>query len=192
MFYLHKPTSDQIEACIARYDDAPFSYSHVGATAGRLPKGYVVDHHRIRLGRGCETYERARKALCAGRMYPHGRVERFPVDEQPRQGSSVAVLSSVLGIWSLHVCRVVYVCQEQGRSDRFAFACGTVGAQVLSGEERFRVEWYHDDGSVWYDLMAFWRPARLEARIGYPLLRHVQKHFAHDSLQAMAEAAAEG
>jgi uncharacterized protein (UPF0548 family) len=56
---------------------------------------------------------------------------------------------------------------------------------VESGEERFQVEWDRDDNSVWYDILAFSRPNRLLIRLGYPVVRRLQKRFARDSAQSM-------
>ncbi len=99
-------------------------------------------------------------------------------------GTTVAVLVSHLGFWSLNAARIVYVIDE---SRRFGFAYGTLIDHAESGEERFSVE-FHDDGSVWYDLYAVSRP-KLFARIGYPIARHLQRKFARDSLVAMRRAA---
>ena len=56
------------------------------------------------------------------------------------------------------------------------------------GEERFRVEWHHADDSVWYDILAFSRPNQMVARVGYPIVRFLQKRFATDSKAAMCRA----
>ena len=52
------------------------------------------------------------------------------------------------------------------------------------------VEWHHDDGSVWYDILAFSRPNHALAKLGKPFSRALQKRFARDSKRAMAKAAA--
>ena len=43
---------------------------------------------------------------------------------------------------------------------RFGFAYGTLREHAESGEERFTVEWSRDDDRVWYDILAFFAPAR--------------------------------
>jgi len=65
---------------------------------------------------------------------------------------------------------------------------GTLADHVESGEERFSVEWRRQDGSVWYDLLAFSRPRHPLAKLGTPMGRALQRRFARDSLQAMARA----
>ena len=60
-----------------------------------------------------------------------------------------------------------------------------------SGEERFTVAW-HEDDAVWYDILAFSRPNHFLARLGYPLVRRLQKRFARDSAAAMKRAVRSG
>lgn len=68
---------------------------------------------------------------------------------------------------------------------RFGFVYGTLPGHVECGEERFQVEWNRNDDSVWYDIFAFSRPNHFLARIGYPIVRRIQKKFASDSAAAM-------
>ena len=56
---------------------------------------------------------------------------------------------------------------------------------VESGEERFQVEWNRSDDTVWYDILAFSRPNHVLTRLGYPIVRRIQKKFARDSATAM-------
>ena len=62
------------------------------------------------------------------------------------------------GFWSLNACRIVYTIDEEGPVVRFGFAYGTLPDHAEQGEERFSVEWHHEDGTVWYDILAFSRP----------------------------------
>jgi len=43
---------------------------------------------------------------------------------------------------------------------------------------------------VWYHVCAFSRPDKLLSRLGYPIVRHLQKRFARDSHAAMERATA--
>ena len=43
----------------------------------------------------------------------------------------------------------------------------------------------HEDDAVWYDILAFSRPNHFLARLGYPLVRRLQKRFARDSASAI-------
>ena len=48
-----------------------------------------------------------------------------------------------------------------------------------------QVEWSADDGSVFYDILAFSRPRQWQARVARPLSRALQRKFARDSKAAM-------
>ena len=78
---------------------------------------------------------------------------------------------------------------EEGPIVRFGFAYGTLPDHAEKGEERFSVEWHHEDNSVWYDILAFSRPNHPLARLGLPLTRRLQRRFARDSKRAMVAAA---
>jgi uncharacterized protein (UPF0548 family) len=47
------------------------------------------------------------------------------------------------------------------------------------------IEWDQSDDSVWYDILAFSRPQHVLARLGYPVVRRLQKKFARDSAAVM-------
>jgi uncharacterized protein (UPF0548 family) len=95
------------------------------------------------------------------------------------------------GFYSLNACRIVYVVDEKGPLTRFGFAYGTLAEHAESGEERFMVEWNRDQDRVWYDILAFSRPKKILARLGYPLSRLLQRQFARASKAAMLQAARE-
>ena len=63
MFLLRQPTEAIVRRFISSQKDLPFSYAEVGATRTGPPAGYSVDHNRIRLGEGRETFMRASDAL---------------------------------------------------------------------------------------------------------------------------------
>jgi uncharacterized protein (UPF0548 family) len=96
----------------------------------------------------------------------------------------VAVLVSHLGFWSLNACRIAYVIEEHGGKEKYGFAYGTLPGHAAIGEERFTVEFDKNDGTVWYDILAFSRPKAL-ARLAYPFTRSLQWRFAKDSKAAM-------
>jgi hypothetical protein len=50
------------------------------------------------------------------------------------------------------------------------------------------MEWHERDNAVWYDILAFSRPRQLLARLGYPLVRRLQRRFGRDSAAAMRRA----
>lgn len=63
--------------------------------------------------------------------------------------------------------RVIFLSEDERR---VAFALGTVGGSVVSGEELFAIEW-RDDDEVWLELRAFDRATRLFGRMFSGLIR---------------------
>src|SRR6266550_2727896 len=167
MFLRRKPSDKVINQFISSQQDLPFSYEQVGATKSQprdLHGDYIVDHNRIMLGEGEETYRRAVAALRSWHQFDLGWVTVVPPGKPVEAGTTVAVLANVFG-----------------------FCYGTLPDHIESGEERFTVEWCTDD-SVWYDLYAFSRPKHPLVRIGFPITRMLQKRFVRDSLAVMGAA----
>jgi uncharacterized protein (UPF0548 family) len=190
MLTLQKPSVEDVRRFILRQADHDFSYPFVGATQGTPPAGYDVDHNRIQLGTGRNTFERAKAALCRWEMFNLGWVQRHWPDALITANSTVAVMAHVCGLWITNACRIVHVREETGLVDMCGFAYGTLPAHVARGEERFLVQWDHREDSVWYDLLAISQPRHILARAGYPYMRHLQRCFARDSLRAMRHATA--
>ena len=187
MFLLRKPNEEVIRQFISSQHDSDFTYGHEGATRTEPPAGYTVDHNRIRLGEGKETYERAIAALRSWKHFDLGWVRIVPPGKAVEVGTTVAVEAKTFGFWSLSACRIVYVIDEKEPVRKFGFAYGTLKDHVERGEERFTIEWHKDD-SVWYDIYAFSRPHHPMVRLAFPLARRLQKRFARDSLAAMVMA----
>ena len=104
-------------------------------------------------------------------------------------GTVVGVLGRHFGLWSLNARRIVYVIEEQASLlRRYGFAFGTLPGHVERGEERFTVGWHRAEGSVWYEVFAFARPAHPLAKVGLPFVRLIQRRFAAASLRVMAAA----
>ncbi len=188
MLSLRKPSVDSIRRFLAEQSVLDFSYSAVGETAMTPPARYAVDRTRIRLGEGEGVFHSAKAAM---RRWEHFRlswVEAWSPDTPIQPGEVVAVMGRAIGLWWLNSCRIVYVVDESGQTSKFGFAYGTLPGHVESGEERFLTEWNHRDDSVWYDILAFSRPNHILIRLGYPLVRRVQKRFGKDSALAMFRA----
>ncbi|MGI9048777.1 MAG: DUF1990 family protein, partial [Rubrobacteraceae bacterium] len=167
--------------------DAPFSYEEVGASREGAPPDYTVDHNRVKLGSGEETFVRAVEALRHWKMFDLGWV-RAVAPGPPEVGRTVGVLARHYGFWSLNACRVVYLIEDEKEGlRRYGFAYGTLPEHGERGEERFTIEWNRNDGSVFYDIYAFSRPKHPLARVGYPASRLLQGRFARDSKRAMVE-----
>lgn len=189
MFLLSKPTRELVSQFISAQHALPFSYSEVGATQDGAVSGYTVDHNRIQLGHGEETYQRAISALRSWKQFDLGWVSIVPSDTPVEVGRTVAVQAKKFGFWSLSACRVVYVIDEREPVTKFGFAYGTLPDHVECGEERFTIEWHKTtDNSVWYDIYAFSHPQHPMVKLGRPIARRLQKRFARESLVTMLRA----
>ena len=188
MFFRRQPSADEVRQFIASQQNLPFSYSEVGQTQNDPPAGYQLDHNRIRLGDGLQTYQRAVLGLRSWKQFDLGCLRVVPESQPIEVGTTVAVRANVFGFWSLSAARIVYVIDEDKDSrKRFGFAYGTLPDHVERGEERFLVEQL-EDGSVWYDIFAFSRPQHPLVRLGFPVARGLQRRFARESLAAMKAA----
>ena len=185
MFLLREPADQRIRSFLAAQQALPFSYPEVGASRQLAPSRYPINHYRAKLGDGWDTYDRARGALRQWKMYDLPWTRLYWQDTPISAGATVAVLARHGGLKSLNASRIIYVIDEAGTVQRYGFAFGTLPGHMEQGEERFTVEWHVDDDSVWYELFAFARPHGLLAKLGYPIVRLVQKRFARDSYRAM-------
>jgi uncharacterized protein (UPF0548 family) len=200
VFFLTKPTRQQIREFLDDTAKQGFSYWAVGETAQRsAPPGYVVDHNRQLLGHGQETFNRAVSAIENWKMFDFDWLELVH-NSVPHPGGIVCVNVSHFGFHSLNACKVVYVVDERSNTTgsavpcsgpgtiTFGFAYGTLKDHAESGEERFCVEWNRADDAVHYDLYAFSKPGKLATRLVYPLARSFQHRFAQCSKAAMLRA----
>jgi len=188
MLCLRKPSPEKLNTFLTSQSALDLTYPLVGAMAMEPPAGYVVDRTRIKLGDGARTFTLAKSVLQGWKHFQLGWVETWPAEVPIKAGEIVAVMARLFGLWWLNACRVVYVVEEERR---FGFAYGTLPEHAESGEERFTVEWQRDDNSVWYHILAFSRPNQFLTRLGYPLVRRIQKRFARDSAAAMVRAVVE-
>ena len=186
MFFFSRPNRKSILEFLSAQQNKTFSYAEVGCTQHQAPKGYITDHNRIRLGRGIDTFERAKRAVRNWKMFDMPWIELCWPDTNVEAGATVAIVVSHLGFWSVNACRVVYVIDECVSPEKYGFAYGTLPDHSERGEERFTVE-FSSEQTVWYDLYAISQPARV-ARLAYPLTRMLQKRFAADSKEAMERA----
>src|SRR4051794_31899848 len=188
MFLFRKPSSEAIRSFLEAQSNLDLTYSAVGATATVPPDGYVVDHTRIKLGEGAAAFQAAKAALERWHHFRLGWVETWPPNTPIQVGQVLLVMVGLFGLWWLNACRIVYVVNEEEPVKRYGFAYGTLPQHAESGEERFTVAWHKAENGVWYDILAFSRPQQFLARLGYPLVRRLQKRFASDSAAAMLKA----
>ena len=76
MFLVREPSEKDAAKFVASQRDLPFTYSEVGATNATPPTSYTVDHNRIQLGSGEQTFRRAVDALKNWRHFDLGWVKR--------------------------------------------------------------------------------------------------------------------
>ena len=186
MIRVRRPSGREIEAILAASE--PFSYPEVGATATpeRISADYDVDRHEFLVGKGRETFARARSALADWRHFEVPWVQ-FHRTGPVAPGQVVATVIGIAGVWLINPCRVVYA-DLSSPGDSVVYAYGTLPGHAESGEERFRVWFDPASSEVRYQISAFSRPAIFLSRIGYPLARRVQKSFARSSAAALIEA----
>lgn len=189
MWHLRKPSAPAIDEFLHRQQAEPFSYAEVGASLSGTPQGYNLDHNRVLLGKGKAVFDAACEGLRHWQMFPGPWTRIEPPNMPIREGTVVAILAQLFGVWWLNACRIVYVLNEQEPVRRYSFAYGTLPSHVECGEERFSIEWHPDD-TVWYDLRAFSKPRHWLARLGYALTRRLQRRFVLDSQAAMREVVA--
>ena len=187
MLLIREPSLAAVRQFLESQSGLDFSYPAVGATASQPPSGFVVDHTRVRLGDGERAYAAAKSAVEAWEQFRLGWLDARPNGTPIQEGQTVAVIARLFGVWWLNACRIVYLIEDQATSYRFGFAYGTLPDHVEQGEERFQVE-MSEDGSVWYDILAFSRPNQLVARVGYLYIRRLQKLFGRESAAKMKRA----
>ena len=187
MFFLRKPSEDEIRRFVIWQETEPLSYPEIGASRGTTPpRGYDQNHYRVRLGEGEITYRRAIRAVQRWAMYDMPWIRILPTPHPRLEvGQTVGLLIAHYAFWSLNACRIVYTIAEERQ---FGFGYGTLTEHGERGEERFTVEWREADDSVWYELFAFSRPGPWLSWIGYPFNRALQKRFGRESVKAMARA----
>ena len=188
MLSFRKPSDEAIRHFLSDQGQLELTYLAVGETFGSPPTGYVVDHTRIKLGEGRETFDAAVAALRRWDQFRLGWLEAGPEETPIEEGRVVAVVARAIGLWWMNACRIVSVLEEDGAISRFGFAYGTLPQHAGTGEERFLIEWDHADNSVWYDILAFSRPRHFLAKLGYPMVRITQKRFGRESSAAMRRA----
>ncbi|MEU9232515.1 DUF1990 family protein [Streptomyces subrutilus] len=151
------------------------SYPDRGATARRpLPAGYHHLHHRTRVGRGRAAFEAAGVAVTTFQAHrTSGMLVRADAGAV-RPGSRVVV---GIGFGPLRIsapCEVVWTAYEP---TRVGFAYGTLAGHPESGEESFVVD-LDADGTVWFTVTAFSRPAGWYTRLAGPVVPVLQRSYA--------------
>src|SRR4051812_1416411 len=97
MFLLHQPSDAQIRAFVSAQQQAEFSYGPLEVTRSSSPTGYKVDHNRILLGSGQQSFNAAVAAIKQWKMFDLDWVRlcygHIPIEP----GATVAVVVRHLG-----------------------------------------------------------------------------------------------
>ncbi|MEU7282197.1 DUF1990 domain-containing protein [Streptomyces sp. NPDC045431] len=153
----------------------PLSYPEVGATRTRpLPAGYHHLRVEVPIGSGRDVFRTAGAAVTTWRVHRASGARIRAESPRAEPGAGVEVS---LGLGPLRLtapCEVVWTVYED---DRAGFAYGTRQGHPERGEESFVVD-LRADGSVWFTVTAFSRPARWYTRAGGPLVPVVQRWYA--------------
>ncbi|WP_405800252.1 DUF1990 domain-containing protein [Streptomyces halstedii] len=164
------------------------TYPEVGATRhGPLPDGYHHLRHRAAVGRGRADFAAAAAAVTEWRMH---RASGARVRASAARADAQVTVAVSLGVGRLRFtahCEVVWA--EYGET-RAGFAYGTTARHPERGEECFVVE-LAEDGTVWFTVIAFSRPASWYSRLGGPLVPVLQRLYARrlgDSLRGCVSA----
>ncbi|MGX1759053.1 DUF1990 family protein [Streptomyces lydicus] len=151
------------------------NYPEVGGTRrAPLPSGYHHLHEELPIGRGPAVLAAAGEAITTFRMH-RAAGARIRADA-PRAAPGVGVEVSLgVGPFRLRApCGVVWTVAEEGR---IGFGYGARKGHPECGEEAFVAE-LRPDGSVWFTVTAFSRPARAVTRLAGPLVPVFQRGYA--------------
>ncbi len=168
----------------ARYEAAELTYPEHGATSGQLPAGYRHVIRRERIGEGEAAYRRAVESLFSWRVH-RGAGLSVLIGPTPAIGAVAVMRLGPPVVGPVAPCRIIAVVDEPRRR---GFAYGTLPGHPFAGEESFVVEWA-GDGSVWFSIRAFSRPATLLVRLGAPAVRLVQTVMTDRFVRAARHAA---
>jgi len=191
MWSLSYPTDAQLDSILLSESNRDFTYSCVAATAvDDRPTGFDLDDNRAVLGHGDNIFEAACVALRRWQQFPPNWSRIYPECAPLLTNQTIVVVIRSFGVRWINSARIVYVVDESGPPRRFGFAYGTLPAHVECGEERFMIEMAANE-TVSYVLRAISKPRMLLTRLGYPIVRRLQKRFVRDSQAAMMVAAAQ-
>ncbi|CAN6296878.1 unnamed protein product [Urochloa humidicola] len=149
---------------------------------------YFVNRSRVLIGSGADTFVRAKSALLSWRHLSLGWANVEP-DTSVKVGTRFCICYKEVIPWVMLPLQIGYVISDSDgkskcSSSMFAFGSGTLQGHLLAGEERFSVQVDEED-RVWYEVVSFSKPAHVLATLCYPYVQLRQKHFAHQSGQAL-------
>lgn len=154
---------------------ADLTYAEYGLTAlGHAPAGYRTVRERARVGTGEEAFMRLANGILAWELH-RGAGLRVAAGT-PRAAPGVRVVSG-MGVGPARIpapCRVLWTREPDGSGPRRAgFGYGTLKGHPVSGEESFSAV-LEADGSVWFEVLAYSRPANVVMRAAAPVTERTQ------------------
>ncbi|KAF7809566.1 UPF0548 protein [Senna tora] len=191
-----RPSHQDQKACIDKSGTLNYDSKYRSATAKSLSSlkedkglskdGFLLNHARVLVGSGIDTFEKGKSALRSWRHF--GLNWAFVDPKTPvQQGVKFCVCVKEFVPWVMMPLQVVYVNESRTKKNRmasFGFGSGTLDGHLLAGEERFSVE-MDENGQVWYEILSFSKPANILSFVGYPYVFLRQKYFAHESTKMM-------
>ncbi|XP_022979037.1 UPF0548 protein At2g17695 [Cucurbita maxima] len=191
-----RPSPQEQKTCIDRSGSFNYSSKFRGATAnpssclqedkGLSQEGFLLNHARILVGSGVETYEKGKKALQNWRHF--GLNWAFVDSSTPvHPGVKFCVCAKEFLPWVVMPLQIVYVNENRGTNMArtcFSFGSGTLQGHLLAGEERFSIE-MDSNSQVWYEILSFSKPAHILSFLSYPYIILRQKYFAYQSTNAV-------
>jgi len=107
MFFLHRPSDQQIRSLREARKDSPFSYRDVGATRNQPPAGWRINHMRKLIGKGRAIHNKIVQSLFSWDLLTVANLELFYATPPATPQTTVAILSRHFGMWSVDFCRVI-------------------------------------------------------------------------------------
>lgn len=187
LFHLFAPPPRAVAVATHAAERAPFSYAPVGGTASALPEGFDHNAQQAVIGHGAAAWARAVASLRAWRQFDQPWIRFYDPATPIEPGQVVAFASWQLGVWTLNVCRIVYVIDEAD-PPRFGFAYGTLAEHSVSGEERFELRWDPQTDEVIFEIRKFSRLRHWMVRAVGPVARAIQARFSRDAIAVMRRA----
>ncbi|KAG6412481.1 hypothetical protein SASPL_125160 [Salvia splendens] len=198
MFFLsmYRPSNQEQKKCIKKSGDFNYDANFKGATAKSASalkqdrelsdSSFLINHARVLVGSGLETFEKGKSAL---QNWRHFNLNWAFVDPKTpiQSGVKFCVCTKVVFPWLLMPLKVVYVddsSKERNAVASYSYGSGTLQGHLLAGEECFSIT-MDEQNDVWYEILSFSKPANPLAFIGYPYVLLKQKHFARESALAM-------
>ena len=139
--YLFRPSRDFVMQVLDQQTRCALSYDQVGASEHGPVEGWDWHRESRTVGKGEGVWFRSKEALGSWSQFDMSWV--FPHDRSVpiEVGANFAFTSRHMGLWSVHVCRIVHTIDDvQSGVRRYGFAYGTLEQHAVRGEELFLLE----------------------------------------------------